>query len=95
MRVLVCENSVKLWLSAWNTRVWADRPGASWPCSQLRGKRLFAEFDQNGLVDIAINGRNVDCDASEFNACTSDHLATRLPQDHPAWFVAVGQFKRD
>ena len=94
MRVMICGSSVKLWLSANETRAWAQRPGASWPCSQLSGKRLFAEFDANGLLDIAINGRNLDCDATEFNACTSDHLATRLPKDHPAWFVAVGQFQR-
>lgn len=66
---------VKLWLSASDTYEWAHRPGASWPCSTLSGKRLFAEFDSRGdLVDMAINGRSTDCDANEFNAITSDYL---------------------
>jgi hypothetical protein len=95
MRVLITPSSVTLWLSARDTYDWAHRAGAAWPCSQLSGKRLVAVFDTHGLVDIAINGnQSADCDATEFNAITSDFLATKLAKDHPAWFVTVGQFSR-
>ena len=92
MKIIIHPSCVKLWLSANDTCSWAHRPGQHWPCSQLRGRRVFAEFDRNGLVDLAINGKSTDCDANELNAITSDHLRAKLPKDHPAYFVAVGQF---
>jgi hypothetical protein len=70
----------KLWLSENDTYNWAHRDGASWPCSTLSGKRLFAEFDNHGnLVDMAINGGRGDqeCDGHEFNAITNDAFAAR------------------
>ena len=94
MRVIITPHCVKLWLSARETCDWANRPGERWPCSQLAGRRLFAEFDRNGLCDLAIDGRSDDCDCNEFNAITSDFLRTKLPQDHALYFVAVGQFAR-
>ena len=104
MKIKVYETSVKLWLSASDTENWATRPGAGWPCSQTRGHRLFAEFDRNGLCDLALNGEPADIDAHEFNAITSDHLRrSRIfrrahgwkagPGHHPCWFVACGQFQ--
>ena len=92
MRVHINGSSVKLWLSAKDTYYWANRPLNSWPCSELSNKRLFAEFDSNGLLDVAINGWDADIPADEFNAITSDHLRDKLPADHPARFVAVDQF---
>lgn len=93
MRVQVNGSSVTLWASADDTRRWATRPYASWPCSTLRGKRFVASFDRNGLYDLSVNGRSgADIDAHEFNACTSDLLALKLPESHPCHFVAVGQF---
>lgn len=93
MRTMIFDSGVKLWLSARETYDWAHRPGSSWPCSQLSDKRLFVEFDRNGLCDLAINGRMTDCDANELNAITSDFLAKKLPKDHPCYFVVVGQFQ--
>ena len=95
MRVQVNNCNVKLWVSANETYEWAHRVGKSWPCSQLSGKRLFAEFDGSGLLDIAINGRMTDCDANEFNALTSDMLrdSGKVPTDHPAYYVNIGQFQ--
>ncbi len=85
---------VTIWLSARDTAEWAQRPGALWPCSFLSGKRVMATFVAGGLVALEINGgrgsQDVLCD--ELNAITSDFLRPILPQDHPAWFVAVGQF---
>jgi hypothetical protein len=95
MKIKIHESCVKLWLSARDTYDWAHQPGESWPCSTLSDKRLFAEFDRNGLVDLAINGRSTNCDVTELNAITSDFLRGRLPVDHPAWFVAVGQFSNE
>lgn len=71
MRVQITGNRIKLWLSASDTAIWARR----WPCSTLGGKRLFAEFDSNGLCDLTINGRDGDCDGNEFDAITADFLA--------------------
>lgn len=95
MKTIICDSFVKLWISARETGEWAHRPGACWPGSTLAGKRLFAEFDGNGLVDLAVNGRSTDCDAHELNAITSDFLRSKLPSDHPAHFVAVGQFQNN
>lgn len=92
MRVSINPWSVKVWLSARDTYEWAHKAGASWPCSQLSNRRVFAEFDRGGLVDFTINGKSRDCDANELNAITSDALRGRLPKDHPAYFVAVAQF---
>ena len=93
MRVTVTDRHIKLWISANETYAWARRPGESWPCSQLAGKRVYAEFDSNGLCDMSINGRLKDCDASEFNALTSDMLrdSGKVPKDHPCYYFAVGQ----
>ena len=67
---------IALWLSANDTYNWAHKTGNSWPCSQLSGKRLFAQFASNGdLEDFAINGRTEDIDANELNAITEDFLA--------------------
>ena len=93
MRTMIFDSGVKIWLSANDTHAWAHKAGAVWPCSELAGKRLFAEFDTNGLLDMAVNGRTSDIPADEFNAITSDHLAEKLPVDHPCHFVAVGQFQ--
>lgn len=94
MKVQISNNNVKLWLSANDTRKWANKPGATWPCSRLSGKRLFAEFDTNGLLDYLVNGRlDREILADEFNAITSDFLKLKLPEDHPCYFVTVGQYQ--
>lgn len=95
MRTQITDTSIKLWLSAADTYGWAHKPGASWPCSFIANKPLFAEFDSNGLLDIAINdGRdNQNIPSDEFNAITSDFLRPVLDEGNPAYFVAVGQFK--
>lgn len=94
MKVKETPHGVTLWLSADDTYRWAHKSGASWPCSTLSGKRLCASFDSKGLCVLTINGRDGDCDASEFNAITSDHLAAKLSKTNPAYFVAVEQFQR-
>lgn len=63
-----------------------------WPCSEIAGHRLFAQFDSNGLVDLAIDGKDADISRDEFSALCADALKGRLPEDHPARFVAVDQF---
>lgn len=70
-------NGIAVWISARETDDWATRPGHSWPCSELRGKRVFAEFDRNGLADLAVNGKDWDGDATEFNALVADHVGER------------------
>jgi hypothetical protein len=85
--------SVVLLVSASETYAWAHRPHAVWPCSQLAGHRFRAAFDQGGLVEFTIDGRDGDVDAGEFNAISYDFLVDKLPPEHPAYDVAVGQFK--
>lgn len=73
-------------------RAWASRPGHAWPCSELAEvSEIQATFDANGLVDL-IGDDCIDLTADEFNAWSSDVLRDVLPADHPAYFVAVGQF---
>ncbi len=93
MRLKNYGDSLTLWLSATDTHEWANRTGESWPCSTLAGHRLMACFDQNGLLDLTVDGRDAgDLDSHEFNAMTSDFLADRLVPDHALHFVTVGQF---
>ena len=93
MRIQDNGSSFAIWLSADDTHTWAtDAP--AWPCSQLRGKRLRAEFDVNGLVDYAVNGRDcADLMGDELSAIVADFAGQKLPTDHPCYFVAVGQFR--
>lgn len=75
MRIKREGTTVRLWLSANDTYNWAHRPDASWPCSQLAGKRLFAEFDDGDLIDYSIDGDGyVDMPADEFTAITDDFI---------------------
>ena len=76
-KVTTPDSGVKLWLSANDTYNWANRADATWPCSFLADKPLFAEFDsQSNLIDLAINyGRGKqDCPSDEFTAITDDFL---------------------
>jgi len=89
MRLKVNPQGFNLWLSARDTEAWATRPRKRWPCSQLRGKRLFVGYDSCGLVDLTINGNHsVDCDTTELNAIVVDHVSGRIPQDHPAHYFS-------
>lgn len=74
MKILRNGENFTLWLSARDTEGWATRPGAWWPCSFLRGKRVVAEFDSNGLCGLSINGGRgeQDCPADELNAIVED-----------------------
>ena len=94
MRTSITSTNVQVWLSARDTYDWAHRSGARWLGSELSGRRVFAEFDSNGLCGLAFDGGrgDQDCDSNEFSACVADHLAGRLPVDHPCYDVAVGQF---
>lgn len=97
MKTQIDSRTAKLWLSASDTSDWADKPGASWPCSELSGRRLFAEFDRNGLLDLAIDGGrgSQDCAGNELSAICADHLRAVLPPSHPAFEVAMRQFLSD
>jgi len=98
-RVQVFEHGVNLWVSANETEDWAAGranfgSGSRWQCSTLAGHRLFAQFDSNGVIDHALDGKDVPdtVDGHEFNCLCADALKARLPKDHPARFVAVDQF---
>jgi hypothetical protein len=94
MKTQITDSHIKIWLSANDTYEWANRPGESWPCSSISGNRLFAEFDKNGLLDLQVNGGYPEdiLPSDEFNAITSDFIKTRIDQNHPLYFITVGQF---
>ena len=80
MRTQKYDKTVKVWISANETYDWAHKSGASWPCSTLSDKRIFAKFDNGDLVDIAINGKDgVEVDGNEFNAIIEDFLGSIHP----------------
>jgi hypothetical protein len=94
MRISIQDASFTIWLSASDTWTWANGY-PSWPCSTLEDKRICASFDDNGIVDLTVNGRDDDdddIDGSELSSCVADHAASKLSSDHPAYDVAVGQF---
>ena len=95
MQVSISSDQVTLWASANDTYEWAQQPFKRWPCSALSGHRFVATFDRNGLCDLTIDGRQNgghEVMADELNAICVDLLRGKLPEDHPAWFVTVGQF---
>ena len=96
-RVSVTDSTVTLWASARDTYEWASRPGASWPCSALAGKRFAATFDRNGLADFTLNGRHPEVvwmlEGNELSCCAADLLKAsgKVPDSHPAYYVAIEQ----
>ena len=74
MRKVEYGETLKIWLSDKDTYNWAHRPGRAWPCSWLSGKRVFAEYYKDDLVDMSINGRMEDCDGNEFDAIMRDFI---------------------
>ena len=48
-------SAITVWLSATDTSEWAR---VHWPCSELAGRRIRADFDTNGLLDYTIDGRS-------------------------------------
>jgi len=74
MRLVKHGNNTRIWLSSNDTERWATKPGASWPCSQCRGNRLFVELLDGDIVDFTMNGKSADIDSNELNAILDDHL---------------------
>lgn len=72
--------TIQLWLSADDTYNWAHRPGASWPCSELSGHRMYAEFDRGDLIDLTVDGRSRDIPVDEFSAIIEDYLGSANPE---------------
>ena len=94
MRLIDDGTAFTVWVSAGETYSWAKRSGSAWPTSQLAGHRVRATFDTNGLLDYAVDGcMPDDLDSNEFNALIADHVEGRLPENHPCYFVVVGQFR--
>lgn len=95
MRLQKNLDSFTVWLSAADTYHWANGYPC-WPCSTLSHSRLCATFDSNGLLDLTIDGshdKGADIDCNELNAIVADLVGPKLAENHPAYFVAVGQFK--
>ena len=84
MRIQEHIGGYNIWLSATDTYKWAHKAGANWPCSTLANKRLFAAIDNNGLVDLTVNGRDAqNIDGNELAACIGDCLPIGLRQFWP------------
>lgn len=94
MRKRITATSVKLWLSPNDTYYWAHGPKI-WPCSRLSNKRVFVEYDSNGLCDLSIDGKsgyNYHTDINELNAMVADFLKNVLSADHKLHNIIIGQF---
>ena len=75
-----------LWVSAKDTREWANKPGSTWPCSKLSGKRFYVGVDPNGLYDFTVNGKDADdIDGVELDAIVSDLLSKDYRHLWPCW----------
>ena len=88
MRIIKGTNkdNYALWLSARETDDWRRRPGASWPCSTIRGRRLYVGVDSAGIYDMSVGGdMNADIDGAELDAIVSDHLPADLRHLWPVW----------
>jgi len=80
---------IQIWLTKDETAKWAS----NWPCSTISGKRLFAEFEENGLIDLKVDGKySFDISADELNAISSDFISKEIDDDHPLYHITVGQF---
>lgn len=75
-------------LSAVETGNWARKPGAAWPCSTLKDRRLWVAVDANGLYDYTHGGHchgTDGVDGTELEACVSDHLPADCRHLWPTW----------
>ena len=75
---MTCETSnryIRLCLDSIETAKFADGSYGTghWPCSVIRGRRLFVEFDRKtgDLVDLELDGGKgeQDCPSNELLAC--------------------------
>jgi len=58
----------QIWASNQDTERWANRDGSAWPCSTIRGHRVFAEFDTNDdLIDLRIDGGDSNPETGLYN----------------------------
>ena len=90
MRIKVDNSGFALWLSAHDTYEWAHRPGAQWPCSTVKGRRVAIFVDMTGLVEFTVNGQDgVDIDEAELSAMMADFVRNVLPRNHPAYAIAT------
>ncbi len=81
-------NGYALYLSKRNVEDWATRPGSVWPCSTLRGHRLYVGVDSNGLVDLTIDGKDATewIDGHELDAIVGDAIrGTNCAEFWPLW----------
>ncbi len=89
------EDKVSILLDGDDTRAWAtgQLDNGAWPCSVLSGEEFCATFDSNGLLDFASTCEEDDVPGDELSAICADFLKGHLPETHPAYAVAVGQFQ--
>lgn len=84
MRKTIYADGFIVWLSAKDTRDWANKPSSAsgWPCSFLAGKRVWVQYGSEGLIDITVNGKPAihKCPAIELRAILSDLVD--LPVGH-------------
>ena len=80
-----------LWLSKKQTELWANKPGAVWPCSQLSGHRIMVEVDQVGLCDYIYDGKTAICSiyqdeiGNELRAIVADYIPDDCRHLWPVW----------
>lgn len=75
MKIQIFDRGFKMWISQAETYAWNKT-------SHLAGKRVFVEFDDNGLCDYTINGRYDNHDYPDLDGLIEDFVFFALPEDH-------------
>lgn len=85
MKLVVKDNSFRLWLTADETYNWANKPNGVWPCSTISEHDLYVEYDEHGLLDYYFDNQNrgYQFDDNEFSAIITDHVVEHLEPNHP------------
>lgn len=84
----IYQEAVIIEIAAEDTATWARR---GWPDAALAGHAITARCDSGGLYDYEV-GKGLSAPSDELNALTTELLHELLPREHPAYYVAAGQF---
>tara|TARA_R110002020_G_C15831987_1_gene734290 strand:+ start:153 stop:431 length:279 start_codon:yes stop_codon:yes gene_type:complete len=88
MELNINADSFSIVITKEETSLWAT----SWPCSILAGKRVMADYDTDGLLDLEVESSLEEIPSDELNAIVADHMKEHLPEGHPCHFMVIGQF---
>lgn len=94
MRTLITADRLTVWFSRRDIAAWLGGPARAHDRSVLEGRRVVVSFSSHGMEGLEVDGREprVSIPENELSALVVDHLRDQVPQDHPVFFAAIGQF---